>query len=112
MLASLLNLATLSNGESSTLQIMACHKDDDVYSSWHTLQTPQYESLKDEGEHQTMDGKDGPFAKAFPINPLNVLFAHPHKIKDSKDKGFKSMFLTTSTKVQIQNQNHHSKNLE
>ena len=48
--------------------------------------TPQYESLKDEGNIKQWMEKDGPFAKAFPINPLNVLFAHPHQIKGPKDK--------------------------
>ena len=49
----------------------------------HGIRTknPQYESLKDESNIKQWMEKDGPFAKAFPINPLNVLFAHPYKIK-------------------------------
>ena len=41
--------------------------------------TTQYDALKDEGNIKQWMEKDGPFAKAFPINPLNVLFAHPTK---------------------------------
>ena len=48
--------------------------------------TPQYESLKDEGNIKQWMEKEGPFAKAFPIHPLNLLFAHPHQIKGPKDK--------------------------
>ena len=48
--------------------------------------TTQYEALKDESNVKQWIEKDGPFAKAFPIKPLNVLFAHPHQIKGPKDK--------------------------
>ena len=48
--------------------------------------TPQYESLKDEGNIKQWMEKDGLFAKAFPINPLNILIAHSHQIKGPKDK--------------------------
>ena len=47
--------------------------------------TSQYESLKDEAAIKEWMEKDGLFAKAFPINPLNVLFAHPSPIKGPKD---------------------------
>ncbi|MDA0715042.1 MAG: DNA (cytosine-5-)-methyltransferase [archaeon] len=48
--------------------------------------TPQHESLKDEGNIKQWMEKEGPFAKAFPIHPLNLLFTHPHQIKKPKDK--------------------------
>ena len=57
-----------------------------VFIMAYAPKTPQYESLKNESNIKQWMEKDGPFAKAFPINPLNVLFAHPHKIKDSKSE--------------------------
>ena len=48
--------------------------------------TPQYNSLNDQSNVKQWMEKDGPFAKAFPIHPLNVLFAHPYQIKGLKDK--------------------------
>jgi DNA (cytosine-5)-methyltransferase 1 len=47
--------------------------------------TVQYDSLKDEQNIKQWFEKEGPFAKAFPINSLSVLFTHPFQIKSSKD---------------------------
>ena len=47
--------------------------------------TPQYESLKKEDDVKQWMEIDGPFAKAFPINPLNILIALPSKIKGPGD---------------------------
>jgi DNA (cytosine-5)-methyltransferase 1 len=47
--------------------------------------TSQYESLKKEENIKEWMEKDGVFAKAFPINPLNILFAYPSQIKGPRD---------------------------
>ena len=56
-----------------------------VFIMAYAPETTQYESLKKEENIKEWMEKDGLFAKAFPINPLNVLFAYPSQIKGPKD---------------------------
>jgi DNA (cytosine-5)-methyltransferase 1 len=47
--------------------------------------TPQHDALKNEENIKQWFETDGTFAKAFPIKPLNILFAMPNQIMGSKD---------------------------
>ena len=47
--------------------------------------THQYEALKDETRVKQWIEKEGTFARAFPVNPLNVLMTIPNQIKGRKD---------------------------
>ena len=47
--------------------------------------TPQHEALKDESSIKSWFETNGPFARAFPIHPLPVLMAIPHRIKGAND---------------------------
>ena len=48
--------------------------------------TPQYESLKDEGNIKQWMEKDGPFAKAFPIQSIERSICTPSPSQGTKDK--------------------------
>ena len=47
--------------------------------------TPQHEALKGESGIKAWFEANGPFARAFPIHPLPVLMAIPHRIKGAND---------------------------
>lgn len=47
--------------------------------------TPQHDALKNEENIKQWFETDGTFAKAFPIKPLNILFAMPNQIMGPKD---------------------------
>ena len=47
--------------------------------------TPQHEALKGESSIKAWFEANGPFARAFPIHPLPVLMAIPHRIKGAND---------------------------